>query len=130
MGLPWAGASQPQLRINQWPPTGRGKRPDYEEGFRYMLDLSKYSGGLLVDASRTQNLSLAFEKIAAELSSQYSLGYYPKNPQRYGAFHRVKSMSMLQDYLHEQSRVTMRIRIFMLESKRNGPVLPRFKNIS
>ena len=90
MGIPWNEASRPELQLNQWPPIGRGKRPEYEEGFQYMLDLSKYSGGLLADASRTKSLSLAFEKIAAELSSQYSLGYYPKDLQRYGAFHRVE----------------------------------------
>ena len=67
----------------QWPPikipTGRGKNPEYAAGREYLSKLAQYSGGLLVDASRIENLGAAFGRIAQELRSQYSLGYYPKN---------------------------------------------------
>jgi len=81
-----------QLRISpiQWPPIGGNERAENESGFQYMVNLAKYSGGVLVDASRNNNLGSAFKKIAKELSSQYSLGYYPRNLSHDGDFHNVK----------------------------------------
>jgi Ca-activated chloride channel family protein len=84
--------SSQQMAISQiqWPPVGRNKRPEDAAGLQYMLDLAKYSGGILVDASRTGDLGSAFGKIAKELSSQYSLGYYPGNLIHDAHFHRVE----------------------------------------
>jgi Ca-activated chloride channel family protein len=69
-----------------------GSREDSEDeiGLQYMRNLAKSSGGILVDASRTENLSSAFSKIAKELSSQYSLGYYPSDLSHDGEFRRVE----------------------------------------
>ena len=68
--------------VAQWPPIkipkGRGNNPEYAAGREYLSKLAQYSGGLLVDASRIENLGAAFGRIAQELRSQYSLGYYPK----------------------------------------------------
>jgi Ca-activated chloride channel family protein len=74
----------------QWPSVGRNERPEDAAGLQYMPDLAKYSGGILVDASRTGDLGSAFSKIAKELSNQYSLGYYPGNLSHDGRFHRVE----------------------------------------
>ncbi len=78
----------------RWPPFGlpghRGKHPEYAAGREYLSNLSSYSGGLLVDASRIENLGSAFRRIAQELSSQYSLGYYPKKLKHDGQFRKVE----------------------------------------
>ncbi len=78
----------------QWPPirlpTGRGKNPEYAAGQEYMSRLAEYSGGVLVDASRVENLGAAFTRIARELRSQYSLGYYPKDARHDGRFRRIE----------------------------------------
>jgi Ca-activated chloride channel family protein len=79
---------------SQWPPvkipTGRGKNPEYAAGREYMIKLARYSGGILVDASRIDNLGTAFSRIAEELRSQYSLGYYPKDTKHDGRFRRLE----------------------------------------
>ena len=78
----------------QWPPikipTGRGQNPEYAAGLEYMTKLAHYSGGTLVDASRIDSLGAAFSRIAQELRSQYSLGYYPKNAKRDGTFRKIE----------------------------------------
>jgi Ca-activated chloride channel family protein len=77
----------------QWPPikipTG-GKNPEYVAGREYMTKLAQYSGGILVDASRIENLGAAFGRIAQELRSQYSVGYYAKNLKQDGRFRKVE----------------------------------------
>ena len=80
--------------VAQWPPMKiprrRGKNPEYAAGREYLAKLAQYSGGLLVDASRIENLGAAFGRIAQELRSEYSIGYYPKNLKRDGMFRRVE----------------------------------------
>lgn len=76
----------------QWPPvkipTGR-KNPEYAAGREYMTKLAQFSGGILVDASRIENLGAAFARIAQELRSQYSIGFYTKNRTQDGRFRKV-----------------------------------------
>jgi Ca-activated chloride channel family protein len=72
----------------QWP--GRERHPEYAAGREYLVNLAYYSGGILVDASRINDLGPAFRRIAQELSSQYSLGYYPKNLRHDGKFRKVE----------------------------------------
>ena len=90
---PMLGVSGPALPA-QWPPIkippGRGKNPEYAAGREYMEKLALYSGGILVDASRIENLGAAFGRIAQELRSQYSVGYYPKNAKQDGKFRNVE----------------------------------------
>ncbi|MBN1569718.1 MAG: VWA domain-containing protein [Acidobacteria bacterium] len=85
-------ASLPALQA-QWPPvkipTGR-KNPEYAAGLEYMTKLAQYSGGILIDASRIENLGAAFARIAQELRSQYSIGYYAKNQAQDGKFRKVE----------------------------------------
>ncbi|MDM7994537.1 MAG: VWA domain-containing protein [Acidobacteriota bacterium] len=80
--------------LAQWPPIkipkGRGNHPEYAAGRDYMQKLAEYSGGMLVDASRIENLGAAFGRIAQELRSQYSIGYYPKDLAHDGRFRKVE----------------------------------------
>jgi len=73
-------------RLGRFPfPGGGGNKAARE----YLAKLSGFSGGMLVDARKIDDLGTAFRKIAQELSSLYSIGYYPNNLQRNGAFHNV-----------------------------------------
>jgi Ca-activated chloride channel homolog len=64
--------------------------PEYGAGAQYMADLSNSSGGRFFDGSRPGSLGSAFKKIIEELSSQYSIGYYPKNSNREGRYREVE----------------------------------------
>ncbi len=91
---PGAGPLKASL-MAQWPPVripaGRGKNPEYAAGREYMSKLAQYSGGVLVDASRIENLGAAFGRIAKELRSQYSIGYYPKDAKHDGRFRKIEA---------------------------------------
>jgi len=67
-----------------------GKKEEYAAGREYLLKLAGFSGGTLVDAKKIGDLGAAFRKIAEDLSSQYSIGYYPSNFQRDGKYHKVE----------------------------------------
>lgn len=56
----------------------------------YLRDLASITGGKLHRADTLGSLPLAFANIAAELRTQYSLGYYPTNAARDGKFRKVK----------------------------------------
>jgi Ca-activated chloride channel family protein len=71
-------------------PSGSSEDSEDEIGLAYMRTLAHSSGGIIVDASQEENLSSAFSKIATELSSQYSLGYYPSDLGNGGEFRRIE----------------------------------------
>lgn len=71
-------------------PLGSSEDSEDDIGLEYMRNLAHSSGGIIVDASRTENLGSAFSKIAKELSSQYSLGYYPSDLSQDDGFRRVE----------------------------------------
>lgn len=56
----------------------------------YLSDLAAKSGGRLLRADTLGSLPDAFAKIAAELRTQYSLGYYPSNADRDGLYRKIK----------------------------------------
>ncbi|MBV9960105.1 MAG: VWA domain-containing protein, partial [Acidobacteria bacterium] len=56
----------------------------------YLRDLAQVTGGKLYRADTLGSLPLAFSNIAAELRTQYSLGYYPTNTARDGKFRKVR----------------------------------------
>jgi VWFA-related protein len=62
----------------------------FKTGRGYLNELADYSGGRVFNAQQLQDLGPAFEEIAKELSSQYSIGYYSKNQKRDGKFRRVE----------------------------------------
>jgi Ca-activated chloride channel homolog len=79
--------TDPYLNLH---PSRRPKWPDYPAGRQYLEELSRFSGGLLLDASQLDNLGSVFRKIAEDLSSQYSIGYYPKNLRHDEKFRKIE----------------------------------------
>ncbi|HEV8371289.1 MAG TPA: VWA domain-containing protein [Pyrinomonadaceae bacterium] len=84
-------------------PTGtirRSPRPDdsiatmldmaYATADSYLKTLADKSGGRLMRADTLGSLPDAFAKIAAELRTQYSLGYYPLNKERDERYRKIK----------------------------------------
>jgi VWFA-related protein len=59
----------------------------------YLNDLAYKSGGKLMRADTLGNLPNAFSDIAAELRTQYSLGYYPPKSSSDGKLHRIQVRS-------------------------------------
>jgi Mg-chelatase subunit ChlD len=56
----------------------------------YLKELAEKSGGRVLRADTLGSLPDAFAKIAAELRTQYALGYYPTNKARNGAYRKIK----------------------------------------
>jgi VWFA-related protein len=63
----------------------------------YLEELSNTSGGRLLRADNPSALPFAFAQIAAELRTQYSLGYYPSNRARDGKFRKVRVRTTRKD---------------------------------
>jgi len=57
---------------------------------RYLNELSVKSGGKLSRADNLQSLPAAFAQIAAELRTQYVLGYYPSNAAKDGSYRKIQ----------------------------------------
>lgn len=78
----------------------RGARPNdsigvqldsmYSTGEAYLNDLATESGGALYRADTLFYLPDAFAKIAAELRTQYSVGYYPTASTLDGRYHKIR----------------------------------------
>jgi len=62
----------------------------YSNADRYLNDLSIKSGGKLSRADNLQSLPAAFAQIAAELRTQYALGYYPSNAAKDGTYRKIQ----------------------------------------
>jgi Ca-activated chloride channel homolog len=62
---------------------------EYERGRSYLHSLADVTGGTVYVADRMENLGDAFSKIAAELRSQYSLGYVSTNQKKDGKYRKV-----------------------------------------
>jgi Mg-chelatase subunit ChlD len=56
----------------------------------YLTELANKSGGRLLRADTIGSLPDAFAKIAAELRTQYAIGYYPVNKARDGQYRKIK----------------------------------------
>ena len=82
----------PQPTIGSGSGGGAGStRADYDRGERYLQQLAELTGGQVYEASKDlRYLQDSFSQIAAELSRQYSLGYYPMNKGRAGELRRIK----------------------------------------
>ena len=84
-------------------PTGAGRttsRPDdsitrmldmaYLKADSYLQALAEKSGGRILRADTLNSLPQAFSQIAAELRTQYMIGYYPINKERDDSYRRIK----------------------------------------
>jgi Mg-chelatase subunit ChlD len=59
----------------------------------YLNDIAVSSGGKVTRADTLSSLPAAFSEIAAELRTQYSLGYYPTNAAQDGKYHKIQVKS-------------------------------------
>jgi VWFA-related protein len=56
-----------------------------------MKELAQNTGGRVIEASNKEDkLKKAFDEIAKELRSQYSIGYTPTNTKLDGSFRRIE----------------------------------------
>ncbi len=69
----------------------------YSTADSYLKELERKSGGRLVRADTLALLPEAFAKIAAELRTQYAIGYYPLNKARDGKYRKIKVTTTKQD---------------------------------
>jgi len=72
------------------PQSSGSSSSDYEQGRHYLNQLAEYSGGVLFNAIKLEDLGPAFENIARELASQYNIAYYSTNTKRDGKFRNVE----------------------------------------
>jgi VWFA-related protein len=63
----------------------------------YLNEIANKSGGTLHRADTLVALPLAFKRIAEELRTQYSLGYYPLKPERDGKYRKIKVKTSRKD---------------------------------
>jgi VWFA-related protein len=100
-------ASNPNRRND---PTGPSRMPNpddnimaeldmlYKTADAYLNEIANKSGGQLYRADTLVSLPRAFSQIAAELRTQYSLGYYPaKTTARDGKYHKIKVTTTRKD---------------------------------
>lgn len=66
------------------------RRGGFYTGSGTLKKLAKETGGRAIFPSGPEKLQEAFDEIAAELRSQYSLGYTPTNRARDGSFRKIK----------------------------------------
>src|SRR6266567_826037 len=79
-------------------PTGRTENDSisgqldllYSKADTYLNTLAEKSGGRLLRADKLDSLPAAFANIAAELRTQYLLGYYPTNAAHDGRYRKIK----------------------------------------
>jgi hypothetical protein len=62
----------------------------YSTADQYLKTLAEKSGGRLLRADTIESLPDAFANIAAELRTQYMLGYYPLNKERDERYRKIK----------------------------------------
>ena len=63
----------------------------------YLKKLADKSGGRLLRADTLVSLPDAFAKIAGELRTQYSIGYYPTNKARDDAYRKIRVTTTRKD---------------------------------
>lgn len=63
----------------------------------YLKDLAVKTGGELYRADTLLNLADVFSQIAAELRTQYSIGYYPSNRERDGKYRKIQVRTTRKD---------------------------------
>ena len=62
----------------------------YSTADKYLETLAEKSGGRMLRADTIASLPVAFSQIAAELRTQYLLGYYPLNKERDDRYRKIK----------------------------------------
>src|SRR5207244_1349906 len=62
----------------------------YESARKEVRELTSQSGGRVYPCKRLSEIEPAYTQIAAELRTQYSLGYYPTNEKRNGKWRKLR----------------------------------------
>ncbi len=62
----------------------------YESARKEVRELTSQSGGRMYPCKRLADIEPAYTQIAAELRTQYSLGYYPRNEKRDGKWRKLR----------------------------------------
>jgi VWFA-related protein len=66
----------------------------HDPGYGWRPDVAKriadQTGGRVIEVSSEKHLQEAFDQIAEELRSEYTIGYYPANAKRDGTFRKIK----------------------------------------
>jgi Ca-activated chloride channel homolog len=88
--------------ITKADPRGRSTE-DYMGGRQYLTDLAELSGGMVFEALNMEDLGPAFDAIAQQLASQYSIGYYPSNQKHDGKYRKIE-VKMNRSGLYVQAR--------------------------
>jgi VWFA-related protein len=65
----------------------------YAKADSYLKSVAEKSGGRVLRADTLLSLPDAFSQIAAELRTQYSLGYYPTNKNHDDTYRKIKIKS-------------------------------------
>jgi VWFA-related protein len=71
----------------------------YSTADSYLEALAEKTGGRLLRADTLDSLPDAFAKIAAELRTQYLLGYYPVNKERDERYRKIKVSAARKDVI-------------------------------
>ena len=78
----------------QYPERGDGLSRELDAAYliadKYLNELAAKSGGVVARADTLYSLPAAFALIAAELRTQYTLGYYPSNGARDGSYRKIQ----------------------------------------
>jgi hypothetical protein len=80
----------PDPRTGPKDPAGVELDAMYQKADDYLKELAEKSGGRLLRADSLASLPAAFGEIAAELRTQYALGYYPTNGARDGGYRKIQ----------------------------------------
>lgn len=71
----------------------------YSTADKYLETLAEKSGGRLLRADTIASLPVAFSQIAAELRTQYLLGYYPLKKERDERYRKIKVTTARKDVI-------------------------------
>ena len=69
----------------------------YSTADQWLQTLADKTGGRMLRADTVESLPDAFAKIAAELRTQYMLGYYPLNKERDERYRKIKVSTVRKD---------------------------------
>jgi VWFA-related protein len=72
--------------------------PRYGADMGAAKKLTEETGGRVIVANSSKKLEQAFDEIAEELRSQYTVGYYPSNAAKDGKFRKIKVEMTAKDY--------------------------------
>jgi VWFA-related protein len=69
-----------------------------------MRKVAEETGGRVFEIDRIESLKTAFDQIAAELRTQYGIGYTPTNSKKDGSFRKIEIHAPGKDGYKVQAR--------------------------